>query len=99
MPLTKENIIKNTPEDEIRQLVREELAAVTLFEFVYRPRHKVQSDLVQGTDLKSVKEACLRFCQRHEVHYVYVRPACLNLNAGMRDNKGFQKVEQEKISS
>lgn len=84
--------------DEVRSIVKEELAAVTLFEFCYRPRHRILHDLVTGTDLKSVKQRCLEFCHRHDINFVYVRPACLNLNASPRDRGGFQVDEKKEES-
>jgi len=90
--------IKLNAEQKIRTIVLEELKAFTLFEFVYRPKHRVQHDYVMGSNLADVKRECLDFCNRHDITYVYVRPACLNLSGRPRGIAGFQKTKEEEDS-
>lgn len=56
-----------------------------LFEFTYRPKHRVQSDYVYAENLTDARKKCNDFCNRHGVTFVYVRPMLLNLNAGLRN--------------
>lgn len=66
-----------------------------LFEFSYRPKHRVQQDIVVGEDISSTKKRCIEWCQRHDINFIYVRPLILNLDWGMRDKDGFQKEKED----
>ncbi len=87
-------VLPPSPEEKIKKLIRDEVEKLTLFEFSYRPKHRVQKDLVMGADLQEVKSRCINFCNRHNIIFVYVRPACLNLDSGLRNYSG----EQVKVS-
>ena len=61
-----------------------------MFVFHYRAKYRPTFDFVKGMDLQTVRNLCLEYCTRFELHFISVRPFFLDLTKRPRDSSGFQ---------
>jgi len=72
-----------------------------IFVFHYRPRFRPVEDFVRGPDLKTVKQKCIEYCNKHGITFISVRPFFLDLEKPLRDKRMLQPgtvVEEISVS-
>jgi hypothetical protein len=88
-------VVDSPPKDFSLQNFDSEVLKDKLFLFTYRPKHRVQTDIVAAKNLTDARKRCIDFCNRHNVTFVYVKPFLLNLDAGLRDSRTGLQPEKE----